>query len=36
MSERRVLHVNPGEGLAPYAAWESLSRGRLSPEDHHP
>jgi dGTPase len=36
MTERRILHVDPGEGLAPYAAWESLSRGRLHAEDPHP
>jgi dGTPase len=35
MTERRILHVDPGEGLAPYAAWESLSRGRAHAEEHH-
>jgi len=36
MTERKILHVEPGEGLAPYAAWESLSRGRVHAEEHHP
>ncbi len=31
-----VHRVNPGEGLAPWAAWESLSRGRRYPEPAHP
>ncbi|RMF96436.1 MAG: deoxyguanosinetriphosphate triphosphohydrolase [Gammaproteobacteria bacterium] len=31
-----VQRVNPGEGLAPWAAWESLSRGRRHPEPAHP
>jgi len=29
-------HVDPTGGLAPYAAWESLSRGRRYPEPRHP
>ncbi len=28
--------MHPGEGLAPYAAWETLSRGRLHAEESHP
>jgi dGTPase len=28
--------VHPGEGMAPWASWETLSRGREHPEPSHP
>jgi dGTPase len=31
-----TYRVDPGGGLAPYAAWETLSRGRRHPEERHP
>ena len=36
MPDVDVYRVNPGEGLAPWAAWESLSHGRRYPEPSHP
>ncbi|MDJ0926362.1 MAG: deoxyguanosinetriphosphate triphosphohydrolase [Gammaproteobacteria bacterium] len=32
----KAQRVSPDEGLAPWAAWETLSRGRLHREESHP